>query len=356
MTANFPTAVWDGSSGTRPDGGVNRGLDGTDWQQLVTEIQAMQVLLDSIGVSTAGVFATSDPDKGKRLFTNTLVLTLGGNAAAEDTPNKWDKTTDSRPSGDDLRAPDYDDWRELISQITALEARVQPLAFIAGGLLPTTEPATVNYLWANGTNEVQSLAQIASTSGTWTLTLTLPNNVAKTTTALAFNATGATVQTAVDVALAGLTVNGVAYTAGDVAVTGGAINAGAQTITYSGASVKNTNVAEVTTADVDLNDATPPVESTTTPGVLGVVTISDEAGAHTNVLWDGTSSSRPDADVRRGPDYQDYEEARLKIRAMQDLLVVIGFAADGGLPTTDPAVRGEWWTNTNIVTVSAGAA
>ena len=356
MTTSFPSSVWDGVSATRPDGGVNRGLDGADWQRLVSEMISISDQLDALGVSAAGVFATSDPDKGKRLYGSTQVLTLGGNTATEDHPLRWDKTTDSRPvaSGDALRAPDGDDWREIITKITDLEKRVQPMALVvATGFLPTTEPATGGYLWLNGTDEVQSLAAIASTSGNWTLTITLPGNSAQTTASIAFNATAAAIETAIDTALAGLTVNGIAFTAGDIAATGGAINSAAVTLTYSGVSVRDTNIAAQTTADVDLNDATEPVPTTTTPGVNGAVTVSNEAGAHTNTLWDGTSPTRPDADVHREPDYQDYEEARVKIRAMANLLVPLGAALDGGLPTTDPSVRGEWWTDSNVVRISS---
>jgi hypothetical protein len=239
MTTSHPSAVWDGKSSTRPDGNVSRGLDGHDWQRLVSEIISVSDQLDALGVDAAGAFATSDPDKGKRVYANTLVLTLGGNSAAEDYPNRWDKTTPSRPSGDDLRAPDYDDWLELVTQINNLEKRVQPLGIPAGGVLPTSEPATGGYLWDN-------------------------------------------------------------------------------------------------------------------QAVTTVITVSDEAGSHTNSLWDGTSPSRPDADVRRAPDWQDYEEARTKIRDMTTRLVPLGIAADGGMPTSDPSVLLEWYTATNILAVSAG--
>lgn len=341
MTTSHPSAVWDGESSTRPDGNVNRAPDGSDWQRIVSEMISVSDQLDALGVP----FATSDPDKGKRLYANTLVLTLGGNSAAEDYPNRWDKTTPTRPDGDDRRAPDGADWLELISRINILEARIQPL----GLPLPTAEGSNGDTLWADGTNEIQSLASIVSTSGNWTLTV-----LGQTTGNLAFDADGATVQVAVDLALAGLDINGILYTAGDLAITGGAINAGAQTLTYGGASVANTNVAQATTADVDLNDGTPPVASTSTPGVNGVVTVSDEAGSHVNDLWDGTSPSRVNADVFRGPDCEDYEEARLKLRLVADLLVTLDTAQDGGLPTSDPSIRGAWYTNAGVVTVSTG--
>lgn len=237
MTTSHPGTVWDGVSVTRPDGNVNRGLDGADWQRLVSEIISISDQLDALGVNAAGAFAASDPDTGKRVFADTLVLTLGGNAAAETHPLRWDKTTDSRPVGDDLRAPDYDDWKELVVRINNLEKRVQPLGLGVAGALPTSEPATGGYLWDN-------------------------------------------------------------------------------------------------------------------QAVTSVITVSDETGAHVNSLWDGTSPSRPDADVNRAPDYQDYEEARAKLRLMTDKLVPLGIAQDAGMPTSDPSVAGEWYTATLILAVS----
>lgn len=354
MTTSHPSSVWDGVSNTRPDGNVNRGLDGADWQRLVSEIISVSDQLDALGVSAAGVFATSDPDVGKRLFGDTLVMTLGGNSDPETHPLRWDKTTDSRPSGDDLRAPDYQDWQEILTRVNDLEKRVQPLGLGTAGVIPTAKPATIAHLWANGTDEIQSLAQISSTTGNWTLTITLPGNDPTVTASLAFDVNGAEVETAVDLALAGQIVNGIAFADGDISITGGDIDSGAITITYDGVSVRDTNIAAQTTADVDLNDSTPPAPTTTTPGVNGAVTVSDDVGAHTNVLWDGTSPSRPDADVQRGPDWQDYEEVRTKIREMTDKLVPIGALIDATLPTSDPSVRGEWWVNTLIVRVSAG--
>lgn len=237
MTTSFPAAAWDAASVTRTDANDKRKPDGHDWQRLVDEVISLETLLDSIGVSTAGAFATSDPDTGKRLFASTLVLTLGGNSAAEPLTNVWDKATGSRTTTaqkDNLRAPDSDDWQTLVTRIQNLQKRVQPLGIPATGVLPASEPATGGYLWANS----------------------------------------------------------------------------------------------------------------------GVVTVSDEAGVHANSLWDGSSDSRPDPDVRREPDGDDYREAYIKLREMQRVFVLADFDQDGGLPTSDPSSTGKWYTSTNIVTVS----
>lgn len=237
MTTSYPSAVWDGASVSRTNGNDKRAPSGQDWQRLASEVISISDQLDAIGVSAAGAFATSDPDKGKRVFANTLVLTLGGNTATEDFPLRWDKTSASRPVGDDDRAPDGDDWAEMVTQINNLEKRVQPLGLGVAGVLPTSEPATGGYLWDN-------------------------------------------------------------------------------------------------------------------QAVTSVITVSDEAGVHSNTLWDGTSDSRPDADVHRAPDWQDYEEALTKLRDMTNKLVPLGIAADGTMPTSDPTVTSEWYTATNILAVS----
>lgn len=239
MTASFPTSNWSGVSRSRPNPSAQqRGPDGEDWRRLTLEVQAVEMLLDAIGVSTVGAFATSDPDKGKQLFADTLVLTLGGNTDPEDYPNKWDGTSDTRPDATVVRAPDGGDWKALVARIVALQKRVQPLGIPADAALPTSEPATGGYLWIN-------------------------------------------------------------------------------------------------------------------TAVTRVVTVSDEAGSHTNTLWDGTSPTRPDGDVYRAPDWQDYDKARDLLLDMSKRLVPFGFDADGGMPTSDPSVSKEWYTSTNVVNSSA---
>lgn len=131
----------------------------------------------------------------------------------------------------------------------------------------TKYAVTARTLNATGEDEVQSLAAIASTSGNWTLTITLPGNTAVTTGNLTFDETAVNIQTAVDAACAGLAVDGIDYTAGDIAVTGGPINTTPVVLTFSGASVDKLPIAAVTTNDVDLSDSAPPVVSETNGGV-----------------------------------------------------------------------------------------
>jgi hypothetical protein len=97
-----------------------------------------------------------------------------------------------------------------------------------------------------GVDEVQSMATSTATGGTFTLGITLPGNTEVDTAAIAYDATSATIQTAVDLALAAIEVAGVAYVAGDLAVTGGPANTTATTYTYSGNSVTNRSIAMMT--------------------------------------------------------------------------------------------------------------
>lgn len=131
----------------------------------------------------------------------------------------------------------------------------------------TKYDVTARTINASGEDEVQTLGSIASTSGNFTIGITLPGNDAVTTANISFDAAAAAIQTAVDNACSGLAVNGVDYTAGDIAVTGGAINSMDVVLTFSGASVDKLPIAAVTTADVDLSDSTPPTVTETNGGV-----------------------------------------------------------------------------------------
>jgi hypothetical protein len=116
----------------------------------------------------------------------------------------------------------------------------------------TTDPALASpYLAASAVSTVSKTTNAAS--GNFTLTLNFPKaGVSKTTGNIAFNAAAATIQTAIDSALAGETI-GATYSAGDVdaAVTGN-ISANAATITANGSTVNGYNLI-VTTANVDLS-------------------------------------------------------------------------------------------------------
>jgi hypothetical protein len=100
---------------------------------------------------------------------------------------------------------------------------------------------------AAGENEVQTLSASGASSGTFDIDITLPGNDPVTVAGLAFDAAPAAIQTAVNLALAGLAVNGVTYTAGDVAVTGaGTADLNSTVFTFSGASVDKLPIAAMT--------------------------------------------------------------------------------------------------------------
>ncbi len=142
--------------------------------------------------------------------------------------------------------------KAIVHELTAMRELLGDPTYDAVGLVATTS------------NEIQRIKQFSinpATPATFVLTFTI-NNVVYTTSALAFGALAATVQTAVDVALAGKS----GYVAGDVAVTGVALSAGIQTLTFSGASVDGENIGQTTITLTVPNVATIPV-TTTTPGV-----------------------------------------------------------------------------------------
>jgi len=117
-----------------------------------------------------------------------------------------------------------------------------------------------------GVDEVQSMAASTATGGTFTLAITLPGNSAVVTSAIAWDATSAVVQTAVDTACAGLEIGGVAYVAGDVAVTGGPCNTTAVVFTFSGTSVEKRSIAMIVGDGTNLTGGTIGAITQTTSG------------------------------------------------------------------------------------------
>lgn len=88
-------------------------------------------------------------------------------------------------------------------------------------------------------NEVQSLSANDHTGGTFTLAFTLRSGETFTTAAIAFDATAATIETAIDVAAT--TASIVGWTNGDISVSGGAANANPVVFTFDGTSVAGQN-------------------------------------------------------------------------------------------------------------------
>ena len=89
-------------------------------------------------------------------------------------------------------------------------------------------------------NEVQSIAQHVPTvsGGTFALTFTMKNGETFTTAAIVYNASAATIETAVDTAATGVVTG---WTNGDISVSGGDLNTAAVVSTFDGASVAGLN-------------------------------------------------------------------------------------------------------------------
>lgn len=115
---------------------------------------------------------------------------------------------------------------------------------------------------ASGTAEIQTLTESGTISGgTYTLTITNPQSgIARTTAAIAYNATAAEVQAALE-----LLDN---VDPGDVVVTGGPVDSAPLTLTFYGS--YSGNVAQVTADVTGLTGTTPGITAATpTPGVAG---------------------------------------------------------------------------------------
>jgi len=112
-------------------------------------------------------------------------------------------------------------------------------------------------------DSVETIAANGGTSGNLTITITIPKySIAVTTANIVYNAAEATIQTAIDTALAGQVAVST-YVAGHVDA-GACANMSANTcaITSNGASVAKTHVV-VTTTNVDMDVAAPAVTATT---------------------------------------------------------------------------------------------
>jgi hypothetical protein len=94
-----------------------------------------------------------------------------------------------------------------------------------------------------GQNEIQTIQQYVNdpTGGTWTLTIDLAAENPFTTAPIAYNASAATIQSAIDAAATAAGVTG--WANGHIVVAGGPLTSADVTLTYSGLSVLNQNHA-----------------------------------------------------------------------------------------------------------------
>lgn len=69
----------------------------------------------------------------------------------------WDGTSESRPTPSVFRAPDADDYRQLVMEVIAIQTQLLILGISAVGVLPTADPLVAGQLWASaGTVTVSS--------------------------------------------------------------------------------------------------------------------------------------------------------------------------------------------------------
>lgn len=123
-------------------------------------------------------------------------------------------------------------------------------------------------------NEVQSLAEHVPTvsGGTFTLTYLLKNGETFTTAAIVYEASAATIETAVDTAATSASITG--WTNGDITVSGGHLNTAPIVSTYDGASVAGLNHPSVTIDGGSLTGG----------GSAGAVSVTTE-GQTTREAW-----------------------------------------------------------------------
>jgi hypothetical protein len=111
-------------------------------------------------------------------------------------------------------------------------------------------------------DDVETVAANGGSTGNLTLTLSFPKSGVEVTTGnIAYNAAAATINTAVDSALAGEIITSL-YTSGDVDASCANMSSAVAVLTANGGSVTGVNMV-VTTANVDMDVAAPAVVATT---------------------------------------------------------------------------------------------
>lgn len=83
-TAQFPTAIWDGSSASRDDVSKDQSPDFRDWDQIVAEVKAMQEAMDKAAADTDGDNLLTVPNgSGGALVVGTPVYMLADGTGAQ---------------------------------------------------------------------------------------------------------------------------------------------------------------------------------------------------------------------------------------------------------------------------------
>lgn len=173
---------------------------------------------------------------------------------------------------------------------------------------------TAASLNASGTDEVQSLSASGASSGTFTLTFNTPDSQSFTTAAIAYDAAPAAIQTAVDTAFSGQSIDGVNYQPGDITVGGaGTAEAAATTFTYDGASVGPRNWALATVDGTGLTGGGSEAITQTTQGEKAGSTNSITISPGLLIALSGTEAmtfSGVEVEVTVGEGNLTYDENR----------------------------------------------
>lgn len=128
----------------------------------------------------------------------------------------------------------------------------------------TTEYTVTGRVLSTGVDEVQSLSASGATAGTFDLTFNIYNQDPVTVSGIAYDATPAAIQTAIDSALAAAIAS---YAPGDITVAGtGTADVNATTFTYDGTSVASMNHSAMTVDGSGLTGGGGEVVTTTTEG------------------------------------------------------------------------------------------
>lgn len=196
-------------------------------------------------------------------------------------------------------------FADVLAQKKSFTSTSDVAAFIQSRLNSKADPAPSV---ADAVNAVHTLAvdTVDHTGGTFTLTVTLRSGETFTTAAIDFDATAATIETAIDDAATAATITD--WTNGDIAVAGGNLQSvNPVTLTFSGESVAGVN-HPITVFTSSMTGGTSPATrvSITTPGqtarpawgvlvALGVITSTiptQTARASTDGVTAGDDLSR----------------------------------------------------------------
>lgn len=223
------------------------------------------------------------------LLGNALITNLGGSPVAYEWLWEWDGRRPTRPNSYSAHNGFPDSALEAKGLVfnTLSQSGGRPDGFEVSGDV-FAKAATSDVLMGGITREVQTITESGTvTGGTFTITIVEVN---ATTAAIAFNASAATIQTALEL-LPGIK-------AGDIAVTGGPIDTTPANLTYDGPVFAGKNVAQLTVNSASLTGGGSYTVSTTTPGADAVSDVplvpagAVLGNAYLDTTWAGLGTSQ----------------------------------------------------------------